>query len=477
MNDPNVIRETTPKRKLKFKVPHVYVLLVIIMIIAAIGSYVMPAGEYVRVKDEATGRMVIDPESFHEIERSPVGLFQLALSIPEGMADGVDIIFLIILVCASFEIVNATGAFNTGIAYLVKKLAGKESIVIVGVTILFSTIGAFLGWAEGVLVFIPLGVALSRAMGYDALLGMGMVVLGTGAGFAGGVTNIYTVGVAQAIAKLPLFSGLGFRFIAYVVFTIITIVFLVMYARKVRKNPEISPVYDIKLSTTEEINLDEIPQFTTRHKAVILVVLVGFAVCVYGTMNWGWYLRQISALFIIVGVCAGFVGGFSPSEMADHFANGARGIIFGAITTGLARSILIVMQKGRIIDSVIHFLASIVEGLPTVFSAIGMYCIQLIMNFFIPSGSGQAVTTMPIMAPLADIVGTTRQVAVLAFQYGDSFTNALFPTSGVLLAGLAMAGGIPWDRWARWVWKLMLAWIISAGIFVTIAHFIKLGPF
>ncbi|MDI6704811.1 MAG: C4-dicarboxylate ABC transporter permease [Bacillota bacterium] len=477
MSSSSVKTDTGPKKKFRLRVPHVYVLLIMIMIIAAIASYVMPAGEYVRVKDEATGRMVIDPTTFQEIEKTPVGLFSLALAIPEGMANGVDIIFLIILVCASFEIVNATGAFNTGIAYLVKKLAGKESIVIAGVTILFSTIGAFLGWAEGVLVFIPLGVALSKAMGYDALLGMGMVVLGTGAGFAGGVTNIYTVGVAQAIAKLPLFSGLGFRFVAYVTFTIITIVFLLLYAKKLKKDPEISPVHDVKLATMEEIDLSEMPKFTARHKGVIAVVIAGFVITIYGTINLGWFLRQISAMFILVGIAAGFVGGFTPSEMAEHFANGAKAIIFGAVTTGLARSILVVMEKGHIIDSVIHSLAGLVEGLPTIMAAMGMYCIQLVMNFFIPSGSGQAVTTMPIMAPLADIVGTTRQVAVLAFQYGDSFTNALFPTSGVLLAGLAMAGGIPWDRWAKWVWKLMLAWIVSAGVFVTIAHFIKLGPF
>lgn len=477
MSSSSVKTDDGSKRKSRLKVPHNYVLLITIMIIAAIASYVLPAGEYVRVQDEATGRMVIDPASFQTVEKTPVGLFSLALAIPEGMANGVDIIFLIILVCASFEIVNATGAFNTGIAYLVKKLAGKESIVIAGVTILFSIIGAFLGWAEGVLVFIPLGVALSRAMGYDALLGMGMVTLGTGAGFAGGVTNIYTVGVAQAIAKLPLFSGLGFRFVAYVAFTTLTVVFLLLYARKLKKDPETSPVYGVKLATLQKIDLSEMPTFTARHKGVIAVVILGFAITIYGTINLGWFLRQISAMFILVGIAGGFVGGFTPSEMAVHFANGARAIIFGAITTGLARSILVVMEKGHIIDTVIHSLASLVEGLPTITAAMGMYGIQLVMNFFIPSGSGQAVTTMPIMAPLADIVGTTRQVAVLAFQYGDSFTNAFFPTAGTLMAGLAMAGGIPWDRWAKWVWKLMLAWIVAAGIFVTIAHFIKLGPF
>jgi len=476
MTETNVSLEQTKKKK-TFRIPHVYVLLIIIMLIATVASYLIPAGEYARVSDEATGRMIIDASSFQLIDRTPVGLFDLALAIPEGMAAAVDIIFLVILVVASFEIVNATGAFNTGIAYLVKKLANKESIVIIGVTCLFSIIGAFLGWAEGVLVFIPLGVALSKAMGYDALLGMGMVVLGTGAGFAGGVLNIYTVGVAQSIAKLPLFSGMGFRFAAYVVFTLITIIFLLVYAKKVKKNPEISPVYGVPLANLEKIDLNEIPEFTTRQKSVILVVIIGFAICVYGTMNWGWYLRQISALFIIIGIVAGFVGGFKPSEMAEHFANGAKGIIFGAITIGLARGILIVMEKGHVIDSVIHSLAELVQGMPTISAAWGMYVIQLVMNFFIPSGSGQAVTTMPIMAPLADIVGTTRQVAVLAYQYGDAFTNAFFPTSGVLLAGLAIAGGIPWDKWAKWAWKLMLLWIIFAGVLITIAHFIKLGPF
>ncbi len=466
------------KKDRKFNFPHSYVLLIIIMILVAIASYVITPGEYARVKDESTGRMIIDPATYQNIEKTPVAPFEVALSIPQGMKAAADVIFMIVLICASFEIINETGVFNTLITFLVRKVRGKESFIIIGISIIFSMIGAFLGWAEGVLVFIPIGVALSQAMGYDALLGLGMVSVAANGGFSGGVLNIYTVGIAQSIAQLPLFSGLWFRVISWICFTTVTIVFLLWYAKKIKADPTFSPVYDVDLAKIEtEINIDSDVRFSTRQIIVLITVIAGFGMCIYGTLNWGWYLQQLSAWFVILGIICGFIYGFSVNKMALIFAGGARKIIGGAIVTGLGRAILVTMEKGHVIDTMIHFLATMVEGMPSVLTSVGMFSVQCIINFFIPSGSGQAVTTMPIMAPLSEMVGTTRQVAVLAYQYGDGLTNSIVPTSSVLMAALAIAGGVPWDRWAKFIWRNMLGWILVGGVLISIAHIIKLGPF
>jgi uncharacterized ion transporter superfamily protein YfcC len=466
------------KKGRKFNFPHSYVLLIMIMIVIAISSYIITPGQYARVQDEASGRMVIDPASYQNIEKTPIKPFDLALCIPQGMKEGADVIFMIVLICASFEIINETGVFNTLISLLIKKVRGKESLIIVGITFIFSCVGAFLGWAEGTLVFIPIGLALSEAMGYDALLGLGMVTVAANGGFSGGVLNIYTVGIAQSIAQLPLFSGLWFRVISWLCFTAVTTIFLLWYAKKIKADPTFSPIYGLELGKIEtKIDLESDVKFSPRQTLVLIAVIAGFGVCIYGTLNWGWYLQQLSAWFVVLGIVCGFIYGFSANRMAAIFAGGARKIIGGAVVTGLGRAILVTMQKGNVIDTLIHFLATTVEGLPSVLTAVGMFTVQCIINFFIPSGSGQAVTTMPIMAPLSEMVGTTRQVAVLAYQYGDGLTNSIIPTSSVLMAALAIAGGVPWDRWAKFLWRNMVGWILVGGILVSIAHMINLGPF
>jgi len=469
--------EQPEKKKRGFKVPHVYVLLSVILILVAVCTYIIPAGVFDRVQDAATGRMLVDPASYHEVDQTPVNLFKLAVSIPKGMAAAVSIMMLVVLVVAAFEIVTKTGAFDSGITHMMKKSHGKENFIVAVITIMFASIGAFLGWAEGTLVFVPLGVSLARAMGYDALMGAGMVLLGTAAGFTSGVLNIYTTGIAQAISGLPLFSAMSFRMVGFVLFTLATIVFLVSYGKKIRKDPSASPVYDLELAAEAGEDKTKDLVFTPRHRLIMLTVLLGFITVVIGTTKWGWYLNEITAVFLLVGIVAGFIGKMSPNEMAVNFAEGAKTIIPAALTIGIARSVLVVMEEGKILDSVVNGLASTLHGLPMVGIALGIFVIVTALNFFVISASGKAVTMMPILAPLADILGINRQVVVLAFQYGDGFTNWFWPTSALTMAGLAMAGGIPWEKWARWSFKLFLTWIVTAAILVTVAQMVGVGPF
>jgi uncharacterized ion transporter superfamily protein YfcC len=464
-------------KKRTFKMPHVYVLLSVILIIVALCTYAIPAGVFDRVQDPGTGRMLVDPASFHTVEKSPVNLFKLAVAIPKGMAASVSIMMLVVLVVAAFEIVTKTGAFDSGITHMMKRSQGKESFIVAVITVMFASIGAFLGWAEGTLVFVPLGVSLARAMGYDALMGAGMVLLGTAAGFTSGVLNIYTTGIAQAISGLPLFSALGFRMIGFCLFTLATILFLISYGKKIKNNPSASLIYELEMSAAKSEEQTKDLVFTGRHRLIMLTVLLGFITVVIGTTKLGWYLNEITAVFILVGVVSGFIGKMSPNDMALNFAQGAKNIIPAALTIGIARSVLVVMEEGKILDTVVHGLASSLHGLPTVGIALGIFLIVSALNFFIISASGKAVTMMPVLAPLADILGINRQVVVIAFQYGDGFTNWFWPTSAITMAGLAMAGGIPWEKWARWCFRLILVWMLTAAVLVTIAQVMGVGPF
>lgn len=462
-------------KKKKFKIPHVYVILLLIMVIAAIATYIIPAGEFGRITNEA-GRVVIDPNDFTYIENNPTSLFGIFHAIPKGMAAAVDVIFMVVLTLAGMEIINKTGAIQIAISQMIKKLKGKETATIVIISLAFTAVGSFVGWAEGILIFVPIGVSISVAMGYDALLGFQMVTATAGMGFAVGVTNIYTVGVAQGILGLPLFSGMGFRMILLVVLTIVTIWYLLRYANKIKKDPKQSFVYGLDLSI-EEVDVDNVEDLSTRHKLVLLTLLAGFFFAVYGSLNWGWFMKEIAATFTLVGIIGGLVAGKPINEIALDYGEGAKKIIAAGITIGLARSILVIIEEGLIMDTIILNLANAVQMLPTYLTAVGMYIIQVFINFFIPSGSGQAVVTVPILGPMSELVGSTQQVAVLAYQLGDGFTNRIFPTSAALMAGLAFAGEIPYEKYFKSMFPLMMLWIIIGAIFVAIADIIVLGPF
>jgi uncharacterized ion transporter superfamily protein YfcC len=356
-------------------------------------------------------------------------------------------------------------------------MKGKEALVIVGMTVLFSVIGGFLGWAEGILMFIPLSVSMAKAMGYDSMLGVGVVMLGGGAGFTAGPLNIYTTGVAQGIAGLPLFSGMGFRLASWGIFTLIATAFCLVYARRLKKDPSSSLLADLSLVDSADSNDAEIPVFTARRKIVVLIVVVSFVIIAYGTAKLGWYLKEISGAFIIMGIICGLVNGSKLNDMALQFANGAKIIIPSALVIGMARGVLYIMQAGKIIDTLIHNLAEGLNGVPGVASVIMITLFTIFLNFFIISASSKAAMLMPILLPLGELIGVNRQVITIAYQFGDGFTNYFWPTSGIVMAGLALGGGIPWDRWAKWTWKVMLAWTLVGIILTVVAQMMPLGPF
>lgn len=464
----------TEKQRGKFKFPHVLVLLFVVIVIAAIFTYIGTPGEYERV--EVDGRTVVDPASYQVVERSPVGLFGILQSIPKGLGEVQLIVFFIFIVGGAFGIVHRTGAINTGIASLTKKMKGRERLLIPVMMLVFAIGAGLLGLIEEFLPFIPIMVLLSLGLGFDSLTGAGIVLIGAGAGFAGAFMNPFTVGVAQGIAELPLFSGLGYRLIVFSVITLIGIAFVYMYAGKIKKNPHLSPVYEEDKKKRENLVFDELQEMEGRHKAVLAVIVVFFGILAWGVIDQGWYILEIASLFLGMGIVAGIAGRLPADTIAESFIDGAKDLTMAALIVGIARAILVVLQEGYIIDTVLFGMANILQGVPAYLSAVGMYFFQILLNIIVPSGSGQAALTMPIMAPLSDLVGVTRQTAVIAYQLGDGYTNIWSPTSGFFMAGLGLAG-VMWNKWAKWFLPCLLAWIIAGIVLVSIAQIINLGPF
>ncbi|HHZ03001.1 MAG TPA: putative basic amino acid antiporter YfcC [Tissierellia bacterium] len=464
------------QKKKGIKVPHTYVIIFSLIIIIAILTYLIPAGQYQKV-EAPDGRMVVDPDSFSYTEAAPATVFDVLKAFPKGLGAAQSIVFFIFIVGGSFNVVNSTGAIEAGISKVALSLKGKEKLMIPIFVLVFSLGGATIGMAEEAIVFVPIGIALARALGYDAITGMAMVALGAAAGFTSAFMNPFTVGVAQGIAELPLFSGIGLRLIIWVCTLVLITVYIFRYANKVKENIENSYVYDLELEEKDKaIDLDNVREMTTRDNLVLLIFAAGMGILIFGVFKFGWYITEIAAIFLAIGIVAGFAGGLKADDIAINFISGAKDMATGALVVGLARGLLVIMEGSLIIDTVVYGMASVITKLPKTISAVGMLLVQSILNFFIPSGSGQAATTMPIMAPLSDVIGLTRQTAVLAYQFGDGISNSIIPTSGVLMANLSIAK-IKYERWFKFIAPLMILWTLMAAIFVVIAVLINYGPF
>jgi uncharacterized ion transporter superfamily protein YfcC len=458
------------------KFPHVYAILFFVIIVSAILTYIVNPNQYdFKLDENGEPTRVIDPATYHPVERTPVDPWKMMLAIPLGMGEVASIIFFIFIVGGSFNIIQATGAVETGIRVTATTLKGKETALLFVIVVLFSIGGTTFGMAEEALVFIPMLVPLAIAMGYDSLTGLALALVGPCAGFTGAFLNPFTIAVAQGIVGLPIFSGLEYRVVIYVTSTLVAFAFIYWYARRVKANPKISIMYE-EDQKREKVDLTSTTPFTTRHKIVLIVMLLTFVVLIWGVKTYGWWVDEIAALFLSMGIICGLIGGLWPSKIATSFVEGATSLAVGALVVGVARAILVVLRQGSILHTIVHFAGSLVQGLPPALSALGMYVVQLIISVIIPSGSGMASVTMPVMGPLATLLTLTQQTAVLVYQFADGFTNIIIPTQGYLLAGLALAV-VPYEKWVKWYWPLFLIFMAEGAIFIVIAQIIKYGPF
>ncbi len=466
------------KKKTKKEFPHVFVVLFSIIVIAGILTYAIPAGQYERVLDPETNRMIIDPSTFNYIDKTPVNPFAMVVSLIEGLIEASNISFLIFSAFSCLYLVEKTGALDASISLMVRKTQEKQqyATVIIIVIMVVLSVWASTGTMsyEEIVAFIPMFLLLCLALGYDALVAIGISLLPVGVGFSAGVFNPFSVGVAQTIAELPLFSGAGYRILVLIVTNIVTIIYVLSYANKIKKDPSKSLVKDIDFS---DVAIDEERMktpFTKERKLSILILFVGILFMAIGLIKLGWYINEIAAVFIIVSLLVGIVNKWDANKIVGTLVEGIGKGVVSALVVGVARGILVVLTKGNIIDTIIFAGASCLEGLSLYVSSIGMLVLQNLINFIIPSGSGQAAATMPIMVPIADLVGLNRQIAVLVFHFGDGFSNIFWPTGFVLIA-CAMAK-VPVNRYYRWVAPYFVIIFLIQVVFTIGAVAINYGP-
>lgn len=323
---------------------------------------------------------------------------------------------------------------------------------------------------EEAIPFIAMLIPLCLALGYDSIMAMALSYMGCIVGFATAMLNPFSVGIAQSIAQVPAGTGVGFRTLIWAITTLSATLYLMWYGRRIKKNPQLSPAYEIDQARRQDMETMESEQlpFTTRHKVILASILVCLAVIIVGVLKFGFVIPEISAVFLATGIVCGIIGRLSFDDMATAFIHGAKDMISAAVVVGFARAIVIIAQDGQIIDTILYNLSNVIGHLPSLVAGYVMFFVQMFINFFISSGSGQAALTMPIMAPLGELVGITPQTSILIFQFGDGFSNAIFPTSAVLMACLGVAG-IPWSKWMKWIWPLQVIFGVLAIIFITIA--------
>ncbi|RMI85127.1 YfcC family protein [Staphylococcus pseudoxylosus] len=467
----NKARNHAPKPKKKFKMPHIYVILFIFGVIATLATYIVPSGEFKRIKGPE-GREMVDADSFHYITSAPVGIVDFISIIPRGLIEAGEIVFFTLIIGGMFMVLRRTGIIEIAVDNLARRFIYKSIFIIPVLTTVFAIVATLIGTAELSLVYIPVIIPLIIALGYDSITATAIALCGTVVGFTVGVLNPINTGLAQKLSGIPVFSGIGLRIVLFIVVLAATIIFIMRYARKVQKQPTLSSVYEDdseKRELYQHITEHAPSKATTRQKWGIAVIFAFFIILVYGVTTQGWFMVEMAGLFIFMGVIVGYVSGLSMQTICEAFNDGFKDVLMGAIIVGLARSIAVVLEDGKIMDTIVHGLGSVIDGTTPTIAVIGMYAVQMLINFIISSGSGQALVTMPIMAPLSDMLGITRQTAVLAFQLGDGFTHIFYPTSGYFMAALAI-GGVSYTKWIRFFFPLFIIWAIISIITLIIAQ-------
>lgn len=465
-----------PKRSNAKKLfnPNAYVILSILILIAVIMTWIIPAGEYQRYVDEVTGRILIDPESFSYIDNSPVGIFAMLKAIPRGLQESSAIIMFIFIVSGTIQILKSTGALDAGLKMIILRLNGNDTFILCSIAVICSLLGSIFGFAQEIMPLIPLGVSLAVGLGYDRVVGFDIVRTALWVGFVASTLNPFAIGIAHDLSGLPMFSGLGYRIICYVVFMIITLIFIVRYARHVKtdKNNSVLCGY-VGEKGDDAFTIDYDCGVEKKHFLVLGILCINFALMVYGTIAFEWGTTDLAALFLGFGILMGFAGGLKPGEVASEFSKGLSSIAFGAIVVGFARAIVLILEDGQVLDTIVYFLSQCIVGAGDAISLVGMFLIQSGINFFIGSATGQAAATMPIMIPLADALEVTRQGAVLSYQFGAGITDMIYPAMVYYLP----FADIPYDRWVKHIWKLVVALSAAAVVLLMIAGYMNYGPF
>ena len=445
------------------KVPGTYTIIFAMILLSALLTWFVPGGEYVKGEEGTL--------SYRDVESVPQ-LFGVFTALYHGFVKQSGIIIFILIVGGSFWLLNSTGAISVGIGRFIRSVGRYHKVVLVAITLLFSLAGAIFGMSEETIPFVGIVVPLVVSMGYDAFLGMLIVYVAANVGFSSAFLNPFTVGIAQEMAELPLFSGMEYRLFCWAILTLLLILFVLFYAKSVYKAPQAAAEQQIfaapqPTSAPQPTAAPQAPAeqqpcpqpMSAAQKIILLILFATIVLLVVGVTLWGWYMAEISGLFLAMGIVSGIVAGYDSGRISSEMIAGAKDILSSALVVGLASGIIVILQEGRIIDSILNSLQAALNNAGGEWSLSAMYGIQALINTIIPSATAKAAITIPIMAPFSDMVGVSRQAMVLAFQFGDGFTNMITPTSGVLIASLSMAR-ITYSEWVRKIWRPVLALMV-----------------
>jgi len=456
----------TESTKAVFKMPHTLVLMFALMILALVMTWVLPAGEFQTEVNEA-GREVVIANTYAVIEdhpkMSPVSLFT---AVPRALGQAQDIIFFVLLIGGALAVIRDTGAIDALLGRVIVRFGSMPGLLIFIGIFMFAFGAATIGMA---VEYIPLAgvlIALCVAMRMDTMTAIGMIVVGYGIGYGAALTNPFTLVIAQNVAELQPISGWEYRVLWYLPFVLIGVHHVWSYAKKVQADPTRSLVYGVDEAQPPEHV--EPPSMTATHLLVLISAFASLLILVWGITQQGWYLTELSALFVALAILVGLIARLKFDRVAIVFSKGAAELAGTALLIGFARAISLLLEDGMVLHTIVNAMATPLQGLPAQVAAVGMLGIQSIMNIFVASGSGQAYLTMPLMAPIGDILGIERQVTVLAFLYGDGFMNMIVPTNAVLMGIIGLAG-IPYTRWFRFIFPLIIKLLIAGSIALIIA--------
>lgn len=449
------------ERKPIFRVPHTLVLMVFMMAAALIMTWVLPAGSFEMQPNDA-GRMMVVPGTYAQVDdAAALPVWHLLSVVPRAMASASDVIFFVFLIGGVLGVVRSTGAINAAIGGMLDHFRDRLALFVLASMFMFGVFSAAFGMAAEYLAFVGMLVVLCGALRLDSMTAIGIMVIGYGVGYGVSFMNPFTVMVAQDIAGLQPLSGWWYRLLIAVPIFAIGFHHVYSYAKKVKADPSKSLVAGI--SDAQAPAPETYPPMTWPRRLVLLSMGLTIVVLVLGVTLQGWWLTELAAVFLGLAIATIVIARVPLDTAAESFIEGAAQLTATALLVGFARSISLILEDGQVLHTIVDALATPLAQVPAAFSAVGMFLLQSLLNLFVPSGSGQAFATMPIMAPIGDLVGVSRQVAVLAYQFGDGFSNMIVPTNAVLMGILGLAG-IPYDRWFRFIFPLMIKLTLAGSV-------------
>jgi len=469
----------------RFQVPHVFVLLTLVVFVCALCTWIVPAGDYDRETKVVDGheRTLLVPGTYHHLDKhvslrgivlddpvagkaTPVGLQGFLSAIPRGLEAAADIIFFIFIIGGTFGILQRTGVITASVGRLVNRLGDRGPTLTIVLMLVIAVGGSTLGMGEEFIPLVPVFLIVAKRLGYDRIYGMALVSVAVETGFAAATTNPFTVNVAQGIAELPLNSGLMLRLVFFALAITLGIGYVLRYGARIKADPANSILgtagFELDEGHTSEV------VYGSHHTAILVVCGAIFGFILFAVQRYGFWMADMAGGFFLMGIVAFLIARLPLADASAAFVKGMEEMVVAALVVGFARGISVVLDDGRIMDTIVHNAATILGHVPRYLAAMGMLVFQSTLNLLIPSGSGQAAVTMPLMAPLSDLLGITRQTAVFAFTCGDGFSNSIIPTSGILMAMLALAR-IPYTKWLRFMMPLFLMLMALSSVFLLIA--------